>query len=126
MGELTKEEKDQYILDMIKNLTQDQTAFNINTWGVMHNYHEMRGLALEENEEVLEQLEWLKIYKDELWTMIKENKPKVDIDHMLQIVIENTVFAIQELLHEAAVYQRALDTMQKAPAGGNQADADKK
>ena len=127
MEELTKEEKDQYIRDMIKNLIHDQTAFNINRWGSMSNYHEMWGLALEESEEAKEQLAWVTRYKEDTWKMIKNNEPIGDIHYSLQVIIGNIELAIQELIHEPAVYKRALDTMKNAPvADQSKTDADKK
>ncbi|WP_053983779.1 hypothetical protein [Niameybacter massiliensis] len=122
---MSKEEKDQYILDMIKQLKQEQTEFNTEKWGDMHNHHEMWGLALEEHEEAFEQLDWLHIHKVELWEMIKMNKPIADINHQLEIIVEYVLFAVQELIHEAAVYQRALDTIKNAPAAGKHTGADK-
>lgn len=114
---MTKQEFDDHTKLMISNLIRDQTVHNINRWGVMHNFHEMYALGLEEHEEAQEQLHWLSLHKGDMWDMIKANNQDSDIRHCLGNIIEYIGFAVQELVHEAAVYQRALDTMtnEKAP-----------
>lgn len=113
---MTKQEFDEHTKLMIANLIRDQTAHNIDRWGAMHNFHEMYALGLEEHEEAQEQLHWLSLHKTDMWNMIKANEPDSDIRYCLEIIIEYMGFAVQELIHEAAVYQRALDTIQNEKA----------
>lgn len=127
MEGLTKEEKDQYILDMIKNLVMDQTAFNINRWGNMKNFHETLGLAQEEMAEFSEEMEWFDMHSYDFFKMVRENEPTEDINYQLGIVIEYGIRAIQEMIHILAVYQRTVNTVENAPAADqSKTDADKK
>lgn len=129
MEGLTKEEKNQYILNMIKNLIYDQTAFNIDNRPLIHSFHEMHSLMQEEHEETIKELEWLDAEKAKLWELIKADKEEREILKHLNCIVERIISMIQEAVHEAAVAQKVLtmlESKEKAPVGGNQTDADKK
>ena len=124
---MSKEEQDQYILSIIKNLVMDQTAFNINRWGAMKNFFETFGLAHEELVEFFKEMKWFSGNRHEFFEMVMRNDSTEDINYQLGITIEYGIRMIQELIHVLAVYQRTIDTVENAPAADqSKTDADKK
>lgn len=124
---MSKEEQDQYILSIIKNLVMDQTAFNINRWGSMKNFFETFGLAHEELVEFFKEMKWFSGHRHEFFEMVMRNDSTEDINYQLGITIEYGIRMIQELIHVLAVYQRTIDTVENAPAADqSKTDADKK
>lgn len=124
---LSKQEQDKYMLDMIKKLVTEQTAFNTNRWGTMKNFHETFGLSQEELVEFFKEMKWFSNHRHDFFEMVMSNEPTEDINYQLGITIEYGVRMIQELIHVLAVYQRTIDTVENAPAADqSKTGADKK
>ena len=99
----TKEEQDLYVIQTIKNLICDQTAFNIAERDKFHSWHEVFGYMHEEIKELDAERDQLRSDYVEYESLMMQD---ADTQHMLKAlddIVKTSIQVVQETLHVAAV-----------------------
>lgn len=110
----TKEEHDGHISQMIKNLTCDEAAFNIDNKPSFHSNHEVYGVLLEEYEEVEEAMEKLRDDLAKLWNQTRHDAPVEGMIERLRVLMLSGEDVIHEAIQVNAVAQKAVEQLEAA------------
>lgn len=100
---------------MVDNLVRDQTVYNIDHKDKINDFMGAYGYTLEEVEETEEALEQLKADLQEMWTYIRNNAEEELIISRMEVIIGSAKNVLLEALDVAAVMQKAVNQLKKAP-----------
>lgn len=104
----SKEEHDLYIVQMLKNVTCDEVAFNIDTKEPIVNIETAYTLLREELTETKEALKFNFNNLEELFTLIRMNASKEDMNKHLDLIAYTALDMMQEAMHVRAVAMKAV------------------
>lgn len=118
----SREEHEMFIIQMLKNVTCDEIAFNIDNKPGIPNVETAYTLILEELTETEEALSITKQKLQEFFTLIRLNKDTHETNKHLKLIAFTALDIMQEAMHTRAVALKAIQQLEKekAPTDGNQ------
>lgn len=119
----TKEEHDLHIYLMVRNVINDQSAFNLNSRESFKSLREAHSMLREEVDETVEELDDVMLAEDKLWKMIKGDASEEDVMAQMEHIEACCNDLIIEAVHIAAVANKAVTQFKlqrkEASASGN-------
>lgn len=103
----SKEVKDLYIDQMIKNLVCDETAYNLTNMPAISTWGDAYALLKEELEETEEALNDTKDQLEKVWKLIRANNHE-ELETRVKILINQSLEVIHEAIHVAAVGKKVI------------------
>lgn len=110
-----KEDQDMHIKLMIKNNIADELAFNLSKRSEFHSHHEFVGFLQEELDEVVEALNDFNEEMEKIWNMIKKDEVNEKIIERMRVAGHLAEELIHESIHVAAVVNKGVTQLEKAP-----------